>query len=171
MAPPTVSSEKWKVALHLSANRKHFQGPGHPKYFKLEGSNPQVTFVHSFYTLPLSFGSQICLIWNILRAYKIFMRLAGCFLPILPGCNLSWYYYTSLPTEGAIYFLHFSCSIQTSRQIMSAPSGVKQRYCAKAPESSLLRIGLIYVAGCTPQRQFTPQVPRVHKYNPTMSLS
>ena len=88
MAPPTVSSEKWKVALHLSANRKKIQGPGHPNYFKLEGSNPQVTFVQSVYTLPLSFGSQICLMWDIWRAYKIFMRLADCFLPIYWGAPL-----------------------------------------------------------------------------------
>ena len=60
MAPPTVSSEKWNVALHLSANRNNCQGPGHPKYFK----------------------------WDILRAYKILMRLADCFLPIYWGAPL-----------------------------------------------------------------------------------
>jgi len=76
------------MALHLSANRKNRQGPGHPKYFKLEGSNPHVTFVQRFYTLPLSFGSQICLMWDIWRAYKIFMRLADSFLPIYWGAPL-----------------------------------------------------------------------------------
>ncbi len=88
----SINLEKWPYTSQQVG--PFYQGPGHPKYFRLEGSNPQVTFVQSFYTLPLPFGSLVSLIWDILRAYKIFMRLADCSLPIYWGapCKRSNFY-------------------------------------------------------------------------------
>ncbi len=63
------SYQFWKMSLHLSASRTIFcKGLCHPKSWK--SATPRSQLGQFFYTESLLFGSQICLILNLLRSHK-----------------------------------------------------------------------------------------------------